>query len=279
MERITIKLGSVDMPLFENIMNYSFNSFEYVSTLIDKLDSKNREWGKVPILINDYFYINFLKSLCGKSEYCIIKYLNDFYSDNQFKLKFKDNIIELEEQYADIAGDMRFNSLSLYVIVRAYKPELMIETGVASGKSSALILLAMKHNGKGRLVSIDKPNVDGEILLDGAKTTTKERQCGWMVPSYLRSRWQLIIGDSLIELPLLLGKTDSKIDIFFHDSLHTYEHVKNELSSIWPHMNNKDGLILVDDIDTGAGIAFNNFLSKKNIYGLAYRELGGVHIE
>jgi hypothetical protein len=80
----------------------------------------------------------------------------------------------------------------------------MIETGVASGKSTAMILLAMHHNRQGKLISIDLPNQSQKVLPDGVKTHTGNRQTGWLVPKYLRKRWQLHLGDSRELLPKLV---------------------------------------------------------------------------
>ena len=52
--------------------------------------------------------------------------------------------------------DLRFHAITLYILVRAIKPKLFIETGISAGKSSALILLALNHNKFG-LISIDLP--------------------------------------------------------------------------------------------------------------------------
>ncbi len=53
------------------------------------------------------------------------------------------------------SGD--FDVMMLYTLVRMQKPENIIETGVASGRSSMAILSALKDNKKGRLYSIDLP--------------------------------------------------------------------------------------------------------------------------
>src|SRR5206468_7861490 len=104
----------------------------------------------------------------------------------------------------------------IYVVVRAIKPSVIVETGVASGLSSAHILRALAANGTGTLHSIDLPNVQqGSILPEG-------RTSGWIVPDSLRGRWKLQIGDTRKLLPKLLG-TLGNVDIFLHDSDHSYE--------------------------------------------------------
>src|SRR5262245_53001084 len=50
----------------------------------------------------------------------------------------------------------------LYAIIRKFRPQLAVETGVCAGFSTAFILQAMQKNGSGRLHSIDLPEVVGE---------------------------------------------------------------------------------------------------------------------
>lgn len=270
-----ISLRGLDIPIYDRMENFGFASFEKTADLIDKIKSQNKEWEKAKVLIRDKDYLNFLKNITGVAEKEIIKYFKDFYKDKKFKKVFSKNLKILENTGANW-GDVRFHSLSLYVIVRVIKPEIVVETGVASGKSSALILLALGHNKKGKLISIDLPNKKGNILKDGAKTSTGEYKTGWLVPEYLRNRWDLRLGDSLKILPELVKKID-KIDIFLHDSLHTYSHVKKELAIATKKMD-KNGIVLCDNIDLGAGKAFNEFLKNKKIFGSAYRDFGGAKL-
>ena len=150
----------------------------------------------------------------------------------------------------------------------------MIETGVAQGKSSSMVLLAMHHNKKGCLISIDLPNPEGHQLADGAYTSTGEKDVGWLVPNYLRERWNLKLGDAKDFLPDVLSGMKQAPDIFFHDSLHTYDHTKFEFETVLKHMSS--GAILCDNIDMGSGQAFHDILDNKNKAAHAYRDFAGV---
>jgi hypothetical protein len=156
--------------------------------------------------------------------------------------------------------------LLLYLFVRKYKPEVVVETGVARGASSAVILCAMHENGKGRLYSIDLPAPEcsvgtGEkefVLPDGQLHGKYE--VGHLVPEYLRDNWTLTLGDAKEELPRLL-KNIGETSMFFHDSLHTYEHMKFEYETAWPHIA-KGGFPLSHDIIWNK--AFLEFSKKVN---------------
>ena len=128
----------------------------------------------------------------------------------------------------------------LYAVVRALKPGVVVETGVASGISSAHILRALAANGKGTLYSIDLPNVqEGSAVPEG-------RTSGWMVPEALRGRWTLRIGDSRRLLPDLLRALDH-VDVFLHDSDHSYENMWFEFEQAFPRLADR-GLLMSDDV-------------------------------
>lgn len=58
-----------------------------------------------------------------------------------------------EKRFTDTDGIL----LILYSIIKVFKPEIVVETGVVRGASSAFILCAMHENCKGHLYSIDLP--------------------------------------------------------------------------------------------------------------------------
>jgi predicted O-methyltransferase YrrM len=126
--------------------------------------------------------------------------------------------------------------LMQYATIRAVKPDRVLETGIANGVSSAYILLAMDRNQKGALYSIDVN--DGSHLPSG-------KQVGWVVPAWLRERWTVRLGDARELLPCVLGELKS-LDIFIHDSLHTYEHMKFEYEQAYPFIR-EDGILISDD--------------------------------
>ncbi len=115
-------------------------------------------------------------------------------------------------------------------------PELVVETGVANGISTSYLLFALHQNKRGVLHSIEIG--DSTYLPPGRKT-------GWAVPEWLRERWQLHLGDARIMVPELLAQLGT-VDVFIHDSLHTYEHLKFEFEQAYPHIR-PGGLLISDD--------------------------------
>ena len=92
-----------------------------------------------------------------------------------------------------------------YAAVRALRPDLVVETGVASGVSSAYILLALERNAKGTLHSVE---------IGDTSYLPANKEPGWIVPEWLRSRWRLHIGDVRAVLPGLLTSSNNWIFSF-----------------------------------------------------------------
>jgi predicted O-methyltransferase YrrM len=126
---------------------------------------------------------------------------------------------------------------STYLICRLLEPAVVMETGVAYGVSSAFILRALEVNGRGVLHSIDLPP-----LIRGY-----ERYWGVAVDTALKGRWRLYRGSSARVLPRLLEET-GMVDLFVHDSLHTYRNMRREFELAWPRLRTGAAL-LADDIE------------------------------
>jgi hypothetical protein len=191
---------------------------------------------------------------------------------------------EIDTLYSSIASNRRFlehiksETLSvgqylgeiarptdLYVICRALKPRTVIETGVASGISSAFILQALEDNSEGKLYSIDLPVFN--MLPQGKET-------GWIVPNWLRERWELYIVGSKDLLPELLQKLDA-VNVFIHDA--DVRDMMFEFPTIWPKLK-EGGLILSDHVDLGtAHGAFYKFARAVNrTPARLYSRLGAI---
>jgi predicted O-methyltransferase YrrM len=127
-----------------------------------------------------------------------------------------------------------------YAIVRTLRPAIVLETGVAHGVTSAYILAALDVNGDGALHSIDLPPHD----------TGAEASVGVLVAPELRRRWHLHRGMSRRLLAPLLRELGT-IDVFVHDSLHTYRNMRMEFAEAVSHLR-QGGAIIADDIEGNA---------------------------
>lgn len=151
----------------------------------------------------------------------------------------------------------------LYILIRTLRPKTVIETGVAEGESTSFILQALADNGDGFLYSIDLPN-QFYITTKGkfhAEFNSPGEQPGCLVPPELRGRWKLILGNTFDTLPKLLTKLNS-IDLFQHDSEHTYETMTFEYESAWPYIC--PGGYLVSD-DATWNTSLSDFAQRHNV--------------
>jgi predicted O-methyltransferase YrrM len=146
-----------------------------------------------------------------------------------------------------------------YVLVRAFRPKFVIETGVAVGGTTSLILAALSHNGVGELTSIDLPNT-------GAMSDRDLAETGILVPQGYRARWRLIEGDAALVLPDLLETRQP--NFFVHDSDHTYAQMMLEYALALRHIAPRS-LILSDDISVTR--AFWDFAEGTGCFAIAHQ--------
>ena len=152
----------------------------------------------------------------------------------------------------------------LYAVTRALHPTMALETGVANGSSSYYFLAAMKANGGGKLHSIDlPPGTDMRSEYHRADTTAiaQGHTSGWLVPPELRSMWELHLGDTREVLPRVLAGIE-RLDLFFHDSEHTYEAMSFEFRSVWPKLR-PQGIMGSDDVSWNR--SFFDFVQKDHL--------------
>lgn len=141
-------------------------------------------------------------------------------------------------------GDLPYSGIfrggpELYTILRVVKPTKIVETGVGTGYSSSYILEALERNGLGQLTSIDQPNEDVNWHLP------EGREPGFLVAQELRHRWKLVLGRTSELLPSILTDLGS-LDVFFHDSEHTYDVMKFEYDHAARRLR-AGGLLVSDD--------------------------------
>lgn len=241
------------------------------------------------LLFNDTRHLPFpLKGISPSTKMLPTRFLDDLLSLGQKDKLSHDLIPEIwqtviRDNIRNLSNDPR---LLLYPLVRMTQPNIVIETGVEHGLSSALILCALHQNEKGMLWSIDLPlrphgKIDqrfDNIIIDSDNPQSvispdgKRHVVGQLVPEYLKDRWRLILGDAKEELPKLINKFE-EISIFFHDSLHTYGHMLFEFQTVWPKLR-KGGFLLSHDIFLNK--AFIDFCKSVNHCCLFQKGLGIV---
>jgi hypothetical protein len=133
---------------------------------------------------------------------------------------------------------------AMWCVVRHAQPHVVIETGVAHGVSSRVILEGLQRNDRGHLWSIDLPHPLDHSL---------HAQTGAAVTDSCRPRWTYIEGESSRRLPPLVREVGS-VQLFIHDSLHTAKNTLFEMEQVASIMS-PGGVMLVDDIKSHTGFA------------------------
>jgi predicted O-methyltransferase YrrM len=153
---------------------------------------------------------------------------------------------QLQQKQSRVSGPLPFAACHngtetlgrvCYLVTRYLRPSRVVETGVAHGITSTYILRGLADNAHGTLHSIDLP----PLVPDA------QRHVGQFIPHSLRNRWTLTIGSARKALPRILDAAGA-IDIFVHDSLHTYFHMKWELETSLAALR-AGGVLIADDIE------------------------------
>lgn len=155
------------------------------------------------------------------------------------------------------------SSRLLYHIVRKTKPKTIVETGVSKGVSTFFILNALHKNKTGELHSFD--------IIPSA---------GCILSNHERKKWNLIILDkrnARMEFYKAIEGVGN-IDIFLHDSDHSYKNQFFEYSVVFPKITGK-GYLLSDDVDSSyAFLDFTRINKLKQYYLITNKAFGLVEI-
>jgi len=226
----------------------------------------------------DYDFLRPHIEACAKE-----MYVGEDYRNYQEKYKFlNDFIAKLNATYP---GEYHSGAISeddghfLYYCVRQLKPKVIVQTGTSNGVSCAHLALGLSHvPGNTRFYAVDMPNIyrpdDPEfhkkmvygVLIPPGKSS------GWLIPDRILPRFECMSGDSKKLLPKLLEKV-GKVDLFYHDSDHSYDHMWWEFETILPYMN-PHGVIIADNI-AWSSVTWD-WAQKHGLYSFNHRGSQGV---
>jgi predicted O-methyltransferase YrrM len=136
---------------------------------------------------------------------------------------------------------------TLYGLTRWLRPAVIVESGGFIGMSSAFILKALADEklATAKLYSIE---------------WSEECDQGALIPEELRSAWGGFAPmRGKVEDFLKRGELPSSIDMFLHDSSHSYRHMLWEFRHFWPRLRD-GGLLVSHDVQMNA--AFPEFVAK-----------------
>ena len=115
----------------------------------------------------------------------------------------------------------------IWGLIKAIKPETVVERGTHKGLTSVYIARGLEDNAKGHLWTVDPFDWQQEETFDGLSPNLKK------YITYQRMR-----GDEL--------KVDNKIDFLFIDGYHGKDDVIQEMDNLFPMLNER-ALVLFHD--------------------------------
>ena len=131
--------------------------------------------------------------------------------------------------------DMKF----INGMIRKYKPQKILEVGVAGGGSSAIILNAIQNIENSHLYSIDKLNVAYNM---------RNKETGWIVKekfSNLMNKWTLYTGGITSNF---IEKIGGDIDLVFIDTVHAAPGELLDIIQIFPFLKKTNAIVMLHDI-------------------------------
>jgi hypothetical protein len=148
-------------------------------------------------------------------------------------------------------------ALAAYTAVRESCAEVVVETGVARGVTSRVVLEGLRRNGReGRLISVDLPPLSGKW----------EEASQTAVPESLRRNWTYVRGTSRRALPRVMARYPAW-DVFIHDSGHTYRNMRMEFQMATGALR-EGGWLIADDIEGNR--AFLDFVDRSPDFSSSY---------
>jgi hypothetical protein len=178
-------------------------------------------------IANEDELVAFVAEALGKPPDSIRRFLSEVETDIEFSQALTSRLVGRHVKDSRLLFGRR---LGWYAVVRATRPRLVVETGTADGLGTALLTRALQRNDAegygGRLISFDVDPAAGWLLTDDMLRTAR-----------------LVVGDAAACMDRELG--EHSVDVFIHDSLHTYEHEKRELDLVLAHA--AETVILISD--------------------------------
>jgi predicted O-methyltransferase YrrM len=165
--------------------------------------------------------------------------------------EFMTEMVRRRDAYGSEGVMGALDCATLYALTRWLRPAVVVESGGFIGMSAAFILkaLADEELTKSKLYSIE---------------WSEKCEQGALIPDELRSAsGGFIPMRGKVEDFLKRGELPSRIDMFLHDSSHSYRHMLWEFRQFWPRLRD-GGLLVSHDVQMNA--AFPEFIAKTYVH-------------
>jgi predicted O-methyltransferase YrrM len=160
--------------------------------------------------------------------------------------EFMSDMIDRRDAYGSEGVMGAVDCATLYGLTRWLRPIVLVESGGFVGMSSAFILRAL---------------ADEQLATSKLYSIELSEDCdqGALIPDDLRSSPRFVPMRGRIEDFLKNDQLPRSIDMFLHDSSHSYQHMLWEFRQFWPRLRD-GGLLVSHDVQMNA--AFPEFVTK-----------------
>ena len=182
---------------FKSSFIWLFRSREFANFTYD-LDATNK-----------VYLSNFIANITDLSVEEISGYIEEI-EDNEKLMSYIDKRLRQFKRGKEIDEKAFYGRrIGWYALIRASKPEVVVETGTEKGLGSVVIAEALRKNHFGKLITLDI-----------------EPSAGLLIGTDYSDLIEQKIGDSLVSIMAI-----PKIDFFIHDSDHSAEHELAEFNA------------------------------------------------
>lgn len=206
-----------------NVLRFNFSNFLLsFNWLFSKSEFTNYNYELTEL--NEEQLVSFIAFITNSNFELVKKYFDEIKFDVGFLSHFQIRRSSLPRKRELPVTPNYARRLGWYALIRILKPEVVVETGTDKGMGTMLIAQALKKNGSGVVYTLDNDPYAGSLI----------DQNYW--PNIKR-----LSGDSVENLNLI-----KNIDIFIHDSDHSYNHEISEYRAIANNIS-KSAIIISDN--------------------------------
>lgn len=180
------------------------------------------------------------------------RYIQEIQSDVELRDSLRHRLRTRPDRNAEPHYGRR---IGWYCIVRLRKPRLAVETGTHDGLGSSVLGRALYRNAQ--------EGHPGELL-----TFDIMPESGWLINPSLMGSYRIVLGDTRSTLVRTL--TGRQVDVFIHDSQHTYENESFEMETVSRYLSsgaviqsdNAHSCTAMKDFCARHGLSFHLFMEK-----------------
>lgn len=170
--------------------------------------------------LNRRYLANYTAVLSGHPVSEIDRFMRELETDEALRSALINQTLTSPDRYNSDLEPRYGRRLGWYALLRATKPQIVVETGVDRGLGTAILAAAMRRN--------TQEGFPGIIY-----ATDIVPDCGHLLAEPYKQHVRVLLGDSVESLK----KLKKTVDIFIHDSDHRAEYEWAELLAIEPRLH------------------------------------------